>query len=130
MRVDREQYAEFCRKKLNGQAGQDSRVHLEALSQAQIKAEHVTGDPNWDTFLSYIQAAVESHEAELKGLKTLLESPDMMDMDEMMNCKVAIIRRRERISAWNAVIGLPRDIKEHGEKARALLDVMEDITEE
>ncbi len=126
MRVDREQYAELVRKKSNGH---DNRVQLQALVQAEVKAEHITGDPGWDTFLSYIQAAVEKHEDELVSLKALLESPDMMNADDMMNCKIAVIRRRERISAWNAVIGLPRDIKEHGEKARALLDVMEDITE-
>ena len=127
MRVDREQYAELVRKKSNGH---DNRVQLQALIQAEVKAEHITGDPGWDTFLSYIQAAIEKHEDELVSLKALLESPDMMNMDEMMNCKIAVIRRRERISAWNAVLGLPRDIKEHGEKARALLDVMEDIIEE
>ncbi|MEE8607201.1 MAG: hypothetical protein V3S55_06345 [Nitrospiraceae bacterium] len=127
MRVDREQYAELVRKKANGQ---DNRVHLEALVQAEVKAEHVTGDPHWDTFLSYIQAAIEKHEDELVSLTTMLESPDMMNTDDMMNCKIAVIRRRERISAWKSVIGLPRDIKEHGEKAKALLDVMEDITEE
>ena len=127
MRVDREQYAELVRKKSNGQ---DNRVQLQALIQAEVKAEHITGDPGWDTFLSYIQAAIEKHEDELVSLKAMLESPDMMNADDMMNCKIAVIRRRERISAWNAVIGLPRDIKEHGEKARALLDVMEDITEE
>ena len=126
MRVDREQYAKLVRKKSNGH---DNRVQLQALVQAEVKAEHITGDPSWDTFLSYIQAAVEKHEDELVSLKALLESPDMMNADDMMNCKIAVIRRRERISAWNAVIGLPRDIKEHGEKARALLDVMEDITE-
>ena len=127
MRVDREQYAELVRKKSNGH---DNRVHLQALVQAEVKAEHITGDPGWDTFLSYIQAAIEKHEDELISLKAMLESPDMMNSDDMMNCKIAVIRRRERISAWNAVIGLPKDIKEHGEKAKALLDVMEDITEE
>ena len=127
MRVDREQYAELVRQKSNGH---DNRVQLQALVQAEVKAEHITGDPSWDTFLSYIQAAIEKHEDELTSLKAMLESPDMMNMDDMMNCKIAVIRRRERISAWNAVIGLPRDIKEHGEKAKAVLDGMEDITEE
>lgn len=127
MRVDREQYAELVRQKANGQ---DNRVHLQALVQAEIKSEHVTGDPHWDTFLSYIQAAIEKHEGEIEQLKTMLESPHMVAPDDIMRLKIAIISCRAQLSAWNAVIGLPKDIKEHGEKARALLDVMEDTTEE
>ncbi len=127
MRVDREQYAELVRQKANGQ---DSRVHLQALVQAEIKAVHVTGDPSWDTFLSYIQAAIEKHENEVDGLRNMLDSPVMVNPDEIMRLKIAIISCRAQLSAWNAVIGLPKDIKEHGEKARTLLDVMEDITEE
>ena len=127
MIVDREQYAELVRQKANGQ---DSRVHLQALVQAEIKAVHVTGDPSWDTFLSYIQAAIEKHGAEIEQLKTMLESPHMVAPDDIMRLKIAIISCRAQLSAWNAVIALPKDIKEHGAKARTLLDVMEDITEE
>ena len=121
MIVDRDRATELRRRQQNGEAA-DSRVLLQSLSQAQIKAEHVTGDPNWDTFLSYIQAAVESHEAELEELKTMLESPHMVAPDDIMRLKIAIISCRARLSAWGAVIALPRDIREHGEKARALLD--------
>ncbi len=127
MRVDREQYAALVREKANGQ---DNRVHLEALIQAEVKVEHVTGDPHWDTFLSYVQAAIEKSEEELGSLKTMLESPHMVAPDDIMRLKIAIVSCRSRLSAWDVVIALPRDIKEHGEKARALLDVMEDADDE
>ena len=129
MIVDRDRVTELRQKQQNGQAA-DSRVLLETLSQAQIKAEHVTGDPNWDTFLSYIQAAVESHEEELEQLKTMLESPVMVAPDDIMRLKIAIISCRARLAAWDAVISLPKDIKEHGEKARAILDRIDDAVEE
>ncbi len=128
MIVERDQVTELRRKQQNGKDA-DSRLLLQSLSQAQIKAEHVTGDPDWDTFLSYIQSAVENHEAEIAELKTMLESPHMVAPDDIMRLKIAIISCRARLSAWDAVISLPRDIKEHGEKARSLLDRMEDETE-
>ena len=59
----------------------------------------------------------------------MLESPHMVAPDDIMRLKIAIISCRARLSAWDAVISLPRDIKEHGEKARSLLDRMEDETE-
>ena len=128
MIVDRDQVTELRRRQQNGKDA-DSKLLLQSLSQAQIKAEHVTGDPDWDTFLSYIQSAVENHEAEIAELKTMLESPHMVAPDDIMRLKIAIISCRARLSAWDAVISLPRDIKEHGEKARSLLDRMEDETE-
>ena len=128
MIVERDQVTELRRRQQNGKDA-DSKLLLQSLSQAQIKAEHVTGDPDWDTFLSYIQSAVENHEAEIAELKTMLESPHMVAPDDIMRLKIAIISCRARLSAWDAVISLPRDIKEHGEKARSLLDRMEDETE-
>ena len=128
MIVDRDQVTELRRKQQNGKDA-DSRLLLQTLSQAQIKAEHVTGDPNWDTFLSYIQAAVDNHEAEIEELKSVLESPHMVAPDDIMRLKIAIISCRSRLSAWDAVIALPRDIKEHGEKARTILDRLDDEAE-
>ncbi len=65
MTLDREDHeAMIARNRANGAAAQ--RPVLEAMAQAEVKATLLTGAPHWDTFLSYIQAAVEHAEEEFR----------------------------------------------------------------
>ena len=123
MTFEREQYRTLmAKKKADGQ--QSPRPVLEILAQAEVGAANLTGDPIWDIFLSYIQAAIERTEAEIRTTETLLGSPEVTDVPDLMRLKIQLARLKERVSAWNAVISLPKDIKIEGEKAKTLLERM------
>ena len=123
MTFEREQYRNLmAKKKAEGQG--PPRPVLEILAQAELNAANLTGDSTWDIFLSYIQAAIERTEAEIKTTETLLGSPEVVEIPDLMRLKIQLARLKERVSAWNAVISLPKDIKIEGEKAKTLLERM------
>lgn len=95
--------------------------NLELLSQAQIKAEHVTGHDAWDTYLTWVQAAAEKAKEYMNHLDTMLADPMVVGHDELMRLKVEREACRARIEAWEAAIELPKQIIEQGEKARNTL---------
>lgn len=119
----RPEYSDFAKaQKTKRQNQTRERVPgLELLSQAQVKAEHVTGHDAWDTYLSYIQSAVEKAQGYMAHLDALLTDPMVVDHSQIMRLKVEREACRARIEAWEAATSLPRQIIEQGEKARNVL---------
>ena len=100
---------------------------LRMMQQAAVSAERLTGVPQWDTFLSYLQGAIETTQKQLATFEGALRSPDLLDPQKIMQCKVSALRCQERIMAWEAVLQLPKDLIELGEKAEALTDRLEKV---
>ena len=100
----------------------DQRPRLELLRQAAIRTELLTGSPDFDSFLGYIQAAMEGTEAQRKSLIELLSDPLVVDHVRIMQAKIALAECKGRIDAWQTVIELPKDLIEAGDKAKGLLE--------
>lgn len=113
---DRGDFEELRKRKpkVNGQ-------HLEYLAQAEMMMQNLTGDQYWDRFLSYIQSALDGMKANLSGMEEALCSPSMVDPNEIMAAKLAIAAVGGRIESLEAVLALPKDIMETGERAREKL---------
>ncbi len=122
---EREEYRDLVEERskrdMNGQ-----RSEIRIMAQSAVAAENLTGDPVWDVFLSYIQAAIDGTKDQMAGLESMLKAPQLVDPNGMMSTKIAIIQCEERIMAWRTVISLPKDLKESGEKARDILARMDD----
>lgn len=120
MTFDRKDYDDFMREKgqrqINGQ-----RQNLEIMRQAAVKAELLTGDTHWDTFLSYLEAAKEAWEGECQTAIGMLKDPGVVDADEIMRLKIRVAQLEFGIGTIAGIISLPHDIKEQGEKAENLL---------
>jgi len=99
--------------------------HLTLIKQGAVVGESMTGVQAWDTFLSFVQGAIDTTREQLDALNHTLASPDILDHDRMLSIKVSMIRCKERIAAWEAIVKLPKDLIEHGEQAQSLLDRME-----
>ena len=115
-----EDYQELLEKKakdkLNGQ-----RPQLEYLKQAQVKMELLTGDPHWDTFLSYLQNALEGLRLVEERFEKELIAPDLVDHGDIMKVKHGLVQVSAQINLLEGILALPKDIIESGEKAKALL---------
>lgn len=120
MTYDRQEYLDLVEEKLaksiNGQ-----RAGLEAIQQAAVKAENLTGDPLWDTYLSYVQAGIERMEMVRDACLEKLGSSSLVDQNQIMATKVALAEAKAMIEAWQAVLSLPKDLKENGGKAEEFL---------
>lgn len=121
MTFDRKDYQESLKTAQTERFAQ-KRANFELLVQAAVKAELLTGDPHWDTFLTYLQGAIETAQEHLTVWQQRLADPDVVDDVEMRRIKIELIRCRERILAWEAVKSLPRDLMTLGEEAKGLLE--------
>ncbi len=115
-----EHQARFEEKRAESAAAH--RPQLEMLAQAAVKAELLTGDPNWDRFLSYLQAAAEATEAQRDGFAAIIADPATVNHERIMGAKIGLAECKGRLEAWNAVIALPKDLVEMGAQAKTLLE--------
>lgn len=96
--------------------------HLRGLRQAEVSADRLTGDPDWDAFLSYIQAAIDSTLEQKRVLEDRLLAADVVEQSEIIKIKIALRECIARIEAWIAVMNLPADIKKNGKEAKHLME--------
>jgi len=93
------------------------RSELKRMTQAAVSAERLTGNPDWDYYLSIIQAEVERCEAAEDAAKESLVSPH----GDPQEARVAAIRCRERANALRDAIRIPKAIIENGKGAGKML---------
>lgn len=91
---------------------------LEILQQASVKAEYLTSYDEWNTFLSYVQSAIEKAKTHLATLDGMLTSPQIVNHDTLMQIKIERESVASMIRAWDAAVTLPVQIIEKGEEAQ------------
>ena len=122
---DRVDFERWLQTKSRDQRAQMDQPGLELIAQAGVKAGNLTEHPLWDTFLSYLQAGVETAKADVATLRTTLEDPNLNDHVQILGVKAALLLRNERITVLEAVIALPKEIIEQGGRAKLVLDKIE-----
>ena len=100
---------------------------LGTLHRAAVQTELLTGNPHWDEFLGYIQAAVEEAERQRDGFMEALDDPNIVDDAQVRKLRNARLACNERIGAWRAVMELPKDLLENKSEIKALMDRMENV---
>ena len=125
MLPDYNEYAE-ARKKRLAERTQERRPQLEMISQAAVKAELLTGQQHWDYFLSLIEGAIEVTQNHKEAFERLVMDPATSDED-VKKLRINAFLCAERIMAWRAVMTMPKELIEQGEKARTLLERVPDV---
>lgn len=101
------------------------RSQLRGLAQAALKAEHVTSDPAWDTFTSYIARALEVARQQREAQLLALASPNLVNPDKIVAARNSVFLLDERIRSLQWVISMPAEIKKVGSVAKEKLAVMD-----
>jgi len=101
--------------------------NLHIMSQAAVGAGNLTGHPAWDTYLTYLQAAIEATETQRATFLEKLADPMMVDHDSMIRAKLGLKECDGRLAAWRSAAGLPKQIIDNGDRARALLEQLPEI---
>ena len=100
---------------------QQTMESLRQMQQASVEAEKLTGDPMWDRFLTYVQAAIENTRRWVESMKAMLEDPNLVGADDVARIRINIMLGNERIRAWQAMIDMPKEMIEKGEEAANML---------
>ena len=80
-------------------------VVLGMLKTAAVSFEHLTNDPNWDRFLSYLQ---EKYEETKKERAAYLEGCAKATLDETIRgCQILYARADAKAELLEWVMGLP-----------------------
>lgn len=90
------------------------------LQSAAVSVEQLTGQPAWDRYLSYLQAAVEVSEKHVQSLISTLASPNLVSGDDIIRLKIMIESVNSRIITLNACMSIPKVILD-GRDASAIL---------
>ncbi len=125
MSFDRDELTELLGKKRAEGAGVN-RSMLRMLSQAAVSANHLTADPSWDIFLSYLQDMLEKATKARDGIMLELARPDLVNPDAVLQRRIGVIRLNERIDLLNFIIAMPKDIKKTGTLAAEQLKELEE----
>ena len=94
---------------------------LATVRQAAVKVELLTGDPNWDFFIQYIQAAVNGIEPQIADTERTILDPAVADPIVIQQAKNVLAELRGRRDALVSVIELPKELISDGLKAGDLL---------
>lgn len=84
------------------------------LKQAAISASNMTGTPEWDVFLQYLQAGVEAASEQRDAFMRDLANPLLVDPNAVAQKRIAVIRLNDRIDTITRIIAMPAEIKHHG----------------
>lgn len=119
---------EFEKQQKESAPKQDRR-NLLMIQQAAVHADHMTADPAWDQYLSYLQDAIIKNTQQRDAFMTDLMNPLIVNPDEISKRRIAVIRLNERIDILTFVIAMPNQIKRLGalavEKLKALTEIEE-----
>jgi hypothetical protein len=117
--IDRGDYTALSERRAQ-ERQQAQKPVLQWLEQAEVAAEQLTGDPNWDLFLRLMQAALEETERAAESCMARLYDT-ALSRSGMEQARLLALLCRERANILRAVIEIPADLKRSGEEARGVL---------
>jgi hypothetical protein len=109
MAFDRSDFEQLSRKE-RGEQALAKLPSLALLNQAEISAKVLTNDPNWDLFLRILQGSIDTTVAQADALLRALADPLLTDDAEIRRVRLQMLLCNERIAAWTAAIGLPKEL--------------------
>jgi len=125
MTFDRVDYISLVKKK-NEERVREQATDLRYLTQAAVKAGNLTGIPEWDAFLSHLQAAVEKARTQRDHWLAIIADPRIVDHDSIIAAKIGLTRCDAWIEAWEQAMDLPAQLMRAGSAAKIALKGLDD----
>lgn len=93
---------------------------LEQVTKAEVGADLLTGDSHWNMFLSHLQALRDAYAARVEAAREAILVSANTETDLKLKMEAAACN--EALKAIDAIMELPKTLKENGETARAWLE--------
>ena len=91
------------------------------MRQAAVPQQHLVASEGWDYFLSLVQERIETLEKERPAILELLVAPYTSTTENLWGLRCDAIRNATELKAWRTVIGLPKQIIENADAAKAAM---------
>ena len=102
---------------------------IRMLIQAAVSLDRVTGDPDWDKFLSYVQGALEYAEELTKEVEVQLADIYLVDQTKILTLKASLALLKGQVLSLEWVLAIPKELKEQGKIAREDIGGLEKFDE-
>lgn len=114
MSYGRDEYVELLARKAERAKATTPRPTKQRafLERADIRLSALTGDHNWDEYLSMVEAEVETAQSELATYQNALNNPFVLDDLRVRAAKMGVALCNERIRSLEWAIGLPKSIRD------------------
>jgi hypothetical protein len=126
MTYDRQDFQNFLNEKTREKHARHT-DYYQQIVRAAVAADKVTGDPNLDTYLSYLQGLIETTQANVDGLKAQLNG-EVFDHTQILLLKHRIAKGEAWIYAWNLAMDIPRQLNDSAVSAKKILQSLENLT--
>jgi|TARA_Y100000310_G_scaffold153951_1_gene153512 hypothetical protein len=112
------------RKERDDKALANIQREIQMTAKAAVDAEALTGDPHWDVFLQYIQAAIDGAVLERDGLAAthILDVDASWDDESIRHARARMLCCKERIRVLEAILTIPADLKSKAEEVLSLVE--------
>lgn len=113
------------RARQTASAGKPDRTHeLRGIAQEAVRAEALTGSPEWDNFLRYLEAQIKEAEHEIQTKRAQAAMFVLTDEAKAKAAAVVVTMMQARAQTLREVLLLPKWLKEQGERAGKLIAAM------
>jgi hypothetical protein len=92
--------------------------NMQMIAHEAVRLEALTGDPDWDHFLAYFEAALKMATRMRDQEMTRLRDPGLVNPDDVAKLRANLLRLDARIDTLSEVLMLPQLLKKQGELAR------------
>lgn len=118
---DRKDYEAHLQDRLR-ERRKEREPELRRAVQAATAMEQMTGSPEWDYFLSRVEALRQEAEEERKRALEHLEDPSIVSDESIRKARVTGAMARAAIVALDKVLEIPKQALEDGKRAKRVLD--------
>lgn len=123
MEIDKKQFNAANAKK-HEEAKTHKRGVAEGVMRQAVDATNLTGSPEWDLFLSCIEAARTQAKQAQDYYSSILHDPTIVDANTMAQAKSSYTVASERVKVLDEIVKVPADIIKAGEQAKDLLTLL------
>ena len=116
MTFERKEFSRFAELGA-AQARADQLGALATIRQAAVSSERLMGTPEWDIFLSYLEASVIEAAKSRDAYMRDIANPLLVDANAVAQKRIAVIRLNDRIDTLQRVMAMPLEIRDHGKVA-------------
>lgn len=107
MGISKEQYKESLKDKNLDPTKAKSNLDITLVKQASVRSTKLVGTPEWDTYLSQVEAIISQTEDIFIHSRSMMESPKNISYEQMMQCKIVLSESKAIINVLKQVIQIP-----------------------
>jgi len=105
--ISKEQYNEFVNDKSSNTSKVKNNLDVTLVKQASVRSTKLVGTPEWDTYLSQVEAIISQTEDIFNHSRSMMESPKTINYEQMMQCKIVLSESKAIINVLKQVIQIP-----------------------